>query len=122
MSMQREEYWTELQTIGTTSILIELTRFGLLWHGNAAIVKDGKRVDRNALAVAWGADREQVYQEVMKGAHYSLEHRKSRKTKIPGQAETNGMFVMGTWRSFAGQVDNRPTRAQKKPRHLDDVS
>ena len=122
MSMQREEYWTELQTIGTTSILIELTRFGLLWHGNAAIVKGSKRVDRNALAVAWGADREQVYQEVMKGAHYSLAHRKSRTTRIPGEAESNGMFVMGTWRSFAGQEQKRTPRAQQKPRHLDDIS
>ena len=122
MSMQREEYWTELQTIGTTSILIEMTRFGLLWHGNAAIVKDGKRVDRNALAIAWGADRELVYQEVVKGAHYSLEHRQARKSKAPARTAANGMFVMGTWRSFAGQTQSTPARAGKKSRPVDDAS
>ena len=120
--MQREEYWTEVQTIGTTSILIEMTRFGLLWHGNAAIVKDGKRVDRNALAVAWGADREQVYQEVVKGAHYSLEHRQAHKSKAPTRTAANGMFVMGTWRSFAGQTQSTPARAGKKSRPVDDAS
>lgn len=122
MSMQREEYWTELQTIGTTSILIEMTRFGLLWHGNAAIVKDGKRVDRSALAIAWGADREQVYQEVVKGAHYSLEHRQARKSKAPARTAANGMFVMGTWRSFAGRPQDAQTHTGKKSHPLDDVS
>jgi hypothetical protein len=60
------DYFTETQTVGSTRILIEMTRFGLLWHGNAARLTDANHVERSALAVAWGADRNQVYQDVMR--------------------------------------------------------
>lgn len=122
MSMKREEYWTELQTIGATSVLIEMTRFGLLWHGNATIVKDGKRIDSNALAIAWGADQNQVYRDVAQGAHYSLERRKSRQAKLPREAETRGMFVLGTWRSFSQHGDGKSTPINKNGPWFDDVS
>ena len=60
------DYFTETQTVGSTRVLIEMTRFGLLWHGNAARLTPANQVERSALAVAWGADRNQVYQDVMR--------------------------------------------------------
>lgn len=110
MSMRREEYWTELHTFGTTTVIVEMTRFGLLWHGHAARVTDDKRIEPNALAVAWGADQEQVYQDVLKGAQYSLERRQSKaeaRDTMRKQSASNGMYVMGTWRTFSGQTDKQ---------------
>lgn len=113
MSINREEYWTELHTIGSTTIMIEMTRFGLLWHGHAAKVTDDKRIERNALAVAWGADQEHVYQEVLTGAHYALERRNTRNMKARQRKNTNGMYVMGCWRSFPGQP--KPSHEKDTP-------
>ncbi len=60
-----DDYWTETQDIGSVRVLIELTRFGLLWHGNAARLTASSQLERTALAVTWGADRDQVYQDVV---------------------------------------------------------
>ncbi len=103
MSTPRNDYWTDLQTIGTETVLIEMTRFGLLWHGHAARLIDGGNIDRNALAIAWGADQEQVYKDVLQGACLSMEHREHRSHPHgrPPETPANGMFVMGCWRSFS---------------------
>jgi hypothetical protein len=66
MRRSDNDYFTETKTVGTTRVLIEMTRFGLLWHGNAARLTPANQVERSALAVAWGADRNQVYQDVMR--------------------------------------------------------
>lgn len=103
MSTRRSDYYTDIQTIDSTTVLIEMTRFGLLWHGHAARLLDGNQVDRNALAIAWGADKDQVFQDVLQGACLALEHREhhhqpgGQRPRTPG----NGMFVMGCWRSFS---------------------
>lgn len=69
------DYWTETQTVGSTRVLIEMTRFGLLWHGNAARLTPGNQVERTALAVAWGADRNQVYRDVMQHVAHIVDSR-----------------------------------------------
>ncbi|MAS32672.1 MAG: hypothetical protein CL610_01620 [Anaerolineaceae bacterium] len=107
MSTPRSDYWTELKTIHATTVLIEMTRFGLLWHGHAAKVLKGNQVDRNALAVAWGADKDQVYEDVLHGTLLSLEHRanSNQPSAKPIDPSGKGMFVMGCWRSFSGSPD-----------------
>jgi hypothetical protein len=110
MSTRREEYWTELHTIGTTTVIVEMTRFGLLWHGHGARVTEDKRIEPNALAVAWGADQEQVYQDVLKGVRYSLERRQSKaeaKDAMRKESASNGLYVMGTWRKFSSSNDTK---------------
>lgn len=100
-----KEYWTELHTIENTSFIIEMTRFGLLWHGHAARISKDKRIEPNALAVAWGADQQQVYQDVLDGAAYAVSERQRRADSQPYTAQRtprNGMYVMGTWRTFSG--------------------
>jgi hypothetical protein len=107
MSTPRTDYWTDLQTIGSTPVLIEMTRFGLLWHGHAAKLLEGSQIDRNALAIAWGADQDQVYQDVLRGACLSLEHRQNHNRPIDRKPEKpdDGMFVLGCWRSFSSRAD-----------------
>jgi hypothetical protein len=109
MSTRHNDYWTDLQTIGSTTVLIEMTRFGLLWHGHAAKLLEGGHIDRNALAIAWGADQDQVFQDVLTGACISLEHREQRHQPSIRHSEHkgNGMFVMGCWRSFSHSADRQ---------------
>ena len=109
MSTLRADYWTHVQDIGTITVMIEMTRFGLLWHGHAARLLTGNTIDRNALAIAWGADQDQVYQDVLKGACLALEHRENqgRPSVRTPQPPTDGMFVMGCWRSFSRSVNRR---------------
>ncbi len=66
MGRSDNDYFTETQTVGSTRVMIEMTRFGLLWHGNAARLTSSNQVERSALAVAWGADRNQVYEDVLR--------------------------------------------------------
>lgn len=110
MSTPRADYWTNVQTIGSVTILIEMTRFGLLWHGHAAKLLEGSQIDRNALAIAWGADQDQVYEDVLRGTYLALEHRENqnnRPTGKPTEHPSDGMFVMGCWRSFSSRADRR---------------
>lgn len=75
MRMRRAErdYWTETEVVGSTRVLIEMTRFGLLWHGHAARLTPGNQVERSALAVAWGADAQQVYQAVLRNVSQAIQ-------------------------------------------------
>jgi hypothetical protein len=109
MSKDRADYWTDVQNVGSIPVLIEMTRFGLLWHGHAAIIKEGSRVERSALAVAWGADREQVYQDVLQGVCIALEQREyhHHPTTPPPALPGNGLFVNGCWRTFSPGSDSK---------------
>ena len=109
MSTPRADYWTNVQTIGSVTILIEMTRFGLLWHGHAAKLLDGSQIDRNALAIAWGADQDQVYEDVLRGTYLAMEHREHHNRPIgkPSENPSDGMFVLGCWRSFSSRADRR---------------
>ncbi len=108
MSKSRADYWTKVQTVGSVTVLIEMTRFGLLWHGHAARLLEGNHIDRNALAIAWGADQDQVYQDVLSGAYLALEHREHPDQPLSQRPEppANGMFVMGTWRAFPSSPEH----------------
>jgi hypothetical protein len=107
MSTSRADYWTHVQEIGSVTVTIEMTRFGLLWHGHAARVLSGNKIDRNALAIAWGADQEQVYEDVLRGACLALNHRANHGRPAGNKPESHddGMFVMGCWRSFSRGAD-----------------
>ena len=109
MSTSRADYWTHVQNIGSVTVTIEMTRFGLLWHGHAARLLAGNLIDRNALAIAWGADQEQVYEDVLRGACLALEHRENhgRHSGQMPESSADGMFVMGCWRSFSHHTDHK---------------
>jgi hypothetical protein len=75
LGRSENEYWTETQVVGSTRVMIEMTRFGLLWHGNAARLTTDNHVERSVLAVAWGADRTQVYQDVLRNVALTVNGR-----------------------------------------------
>jgi hypothetical protein len=62
-----------MQPLGTTTIRIEMTRCGQLWHGQAARLV-GRSIERNPLAKVVGADFEVVRHEVLQRAARSLKH------------------------------------------------
>lgn len=103
MSASRSDYWTDIEFVGTTKVFIEMARFGLLWHGHAARFINGNQIDRHALATAWGADRDQVRRDVLRGVFIALEQREHHHH--PGNSKPavpkDGMFVMGCWHSFS---------------------
>ena len=68
----RDDYHTEVHQVGTTRVLIEITRFGLLWHGHATRVSAHNTLERNAITTAWGADRSHVYEQVINGVQEHL--------------------------------------------------
>jgi len=65
--------WVETQPLEQTTVRIELTRAGKLWHGQAARLI-GRNIERQLLANAVGVDFEVVRHEVLKRAAYSLKH------------------------------------------------
>lgn len=69
---RQTDYHTEIRTIGSAKIRIELTRMGLLWHGHAARINGGI-ISRDPLAVCWGTSYDQVFEDVLNGAHQSLD-------------------------------------------------
>ena len=72
-TMSRQtDYHTEVHTIGASRVRIEITRMGLLWRGHAALV-NGSIISRDPLAVCWGTSYNQVFEDVLNGAHQSLD-------------------------------------------------
>ncbi len=67
------DYWVETQPFGTSTVRIELTRAGKLWHGQAARLQ-GRNIERRVLANAVGIDFESVRHEVLKRAARTLKH------------------------------------------------
>ena len=67
------DYWVEMQPVGASTVRIELTRAGKLWHGRAARLA-GRNIERQILANAVGVDFEVVRHEVLQRAARSLKH------------------------------------------------
>jgi hypothetical protein len=74
MSSDTNHRWVEMQPVGHDTIRIELTRYGRLWHGQAARMLDRNRIDINPLATAVGMDFENVRYQVLQSVQQSLKH------------------------------------------------
>jgi hypothetical protein len=74
MSSDTNHHWVEMQPFGPETVCIELIRYGRLWHGQAARLKDRNRVDRVNLATAVGMDFEIVRHQVIKSVQQTLKH------------------------------------------------
>ncbi len=66
--------WIEMQLYGTDTLRIELTRYGQLWHGQAARLVGRNIVERSPLATAVGGDFESVRYQVISNAQRALKH------------------------------------------------